>query len=64
MSCCVVALIGMTVNAVEPSSDTSPSGASALNGTTGGRTCSTEAISSASVAIVCWSASVRPPSRW
>ena len=33
MSCCVFALIGMTVKAVVPSCDTRPSGAPGVNGT-------------------------------
>ena len=44
MACCVLALIGMTVNAVPPSRETRPSGAPELNGTTGGSTPLTFAI--------------------
>ena len=64
MVCCVLALIGMTVNAVPPSRETRPSGAPELNGTTGGSTPLTFAIFCASAAIVCLSASVSPPARW
>jgi hypothetical protein len=64
IACWVVALIGMTVNAVEPSWETSPSGAPELNGATGGSTPLTSPIFCASAAIVCWSASVSPPARW
>ena len=64
IACCVVALIGMTVNAVPPSWETRPSGAPELNAATGGSTPLTSPILAAWSAIACLSASVSPPARW